>query len=511
MKNLIYIAIACFIISSCDKPEDLGFEDFYDSYLINNLFINADKIIFFEGDPPVTFTAEAFDETENAVVNFDFDVIINETDTLEGKTFSPRETGRYLVHAVANNVESPRIAIDYINPSDITNLNLYYQGYQYLTTEPWSVTGDFILTTSFPDQAVDVEITRSNIPLTISDGRTSVQKEGLRFSEAGHYEVFVDFNGIRTESVDIIVREAKTYEPIDIPVVFHYVNQNPNLEDVEKAIRSYNDVFNNQSIGLSSDASLAQWDNPNWVNAGMSFSMVSMSDISSLEFDGINVISTQNPVTTKTDFDRLANNHILDPNKYLNIFVTEDIDITNSTRPIIVGSAPILEGLSTVETAESRRPYILNYSEPYNSFTMGEFWGLLQTEGCRNDFAKDTYSYIKDGSDPYRTSNCFSGGFDSRWRTDWDTRICLARSAVYFTLQGDESAIAFDCNAPDSGNPAFFYLKNIMDRNGPDNFKRQGTLEFGIDRFRSIITHDQRERMRTVIEYSKFRPTKRNR
>jgi len=107
-----------------------------------------------------------------------------------------------------NNVESPVVPIDYLKPSDINNLKLNYQGYHYLTTEPWSVSGDFILTTSFPDRALDVEITKSNIPLTISDGRTTALKEGIHFSEAGTYQVYVDFNGVRTESIVIVVREA---------------------------------------------------------------------------------------------------------------------------------------------------------------------------------------------------------------------------------------------------------------------------------------------------------------
>ena len=504
MKNLFYILLACFIISACDDFEELGLEEYYDTYLINDVFINVDKIIFFEGDPPVIFTAEAFDETENQVLNFDFVVVINETDTLAGKTFIPSETGRYIAHAIANNVESTRIAIDFINPNDINNLKLFYQGYQNLTTDPWSVTGDFILTTSFPDRAVDVEITRSNIPLTISDGRTTVQKEGLRFTEAGTYQVYVDFNGVRTEPVDIIVREAKAYETVHIPVVFHYVNQNPSFDQIDKAIASYNTIYNNQNIRLTVDDRLSQWDNPSWVNAGMSFSLVSATEIPSLESDGVNLISTTDPIGTKAAFDLIARDNLLDPNKYLNIFVTEDIDNSISVRPIVAGPSPIIQGVSNVETSESRQPYILNISEPYNSFTMGEFWGLLQTDGCRNDFANDTYSYIVGSGDPYLTSNCFSGGFIDNFRTDWDERICAARSEMA------EQRMSTNCNDRINKNPTFFYLKNVMDVNGPDNYKKLGTEEFGIDRFRTIITYDQRERMRAVIDGAGYRPTERN-
>lgn len=529
MKNLLYFLLACLIILSCEDNEELGFEDFYDSYLINDVFINVDRIIFFEGDPPVAFTAEAFDETENQISNFDFVVIINETDTLEGKTFSPTETGRYIAHAVANNVESTRIAIDYINPSDIDNLKLHYQGYQYLTTEPWSVTGDFILTTTFPDRAVDVEITRSNIPLTISDGRITSQKEGLQFSEPGTFQVYVDFNGIKTQPIDIIVREAKTYETINIPVVFHYVNQNPSVDQIEKAIASYNNVFNNQNIVLNPDNRLSQWDNPSWVNAGMAFSLVPMSENQNLESNGINLISTPDPIETKEAFDLIARNNLFDPNKYLNIFVTEDINNSISVRPIVEGPAPVIQGISNVETATSREPYILNIGEPYNSFTMGAFWGLLQTQGCREDFAADTYSFNLEqqgtsgfasyadggGPDPYATSNCRTGGFTDNWRNDWDTRICLARSENYsfnidLNIEAVFTQIALDCRSNNPAFPSFFYINNIMDRNEPDNYKKGGTTEYGIDRFRTIITFDQRERMRAVIQGAKYRPTDRN-
>jgi len=522
MKNLLYFLLACFIIMSCEDNEELGFEDYYDSYLINDLIISSGKIIFFEGDPPVTFSATAFDETENEIVNFDFDLIVNETDTLEGKTFRPTETGRYIIHGIANNVESPRIAIDFVDPSDISNLKLYYQGYRYLTTEPWSVSGDFIITTSFADRAGEIEITRSNIPLTISDGRTTPQKDGIYFSEAGTYQVHVDFNGVKTEPIEIIVREAKEYEPINIPVVFHYVNQNPNMEQIQKAIDSYNDIFNNQSIQLNSDKFLSQWDNPNWVNAGMSFSLVPMSEVTSLSSDGVNLISTNTVIENKADFDLIARNNLLDPNKYLNIFVTEEINNSISIRPILAGPVSTLQGISNIETAESRQPYILNISEPYNSFTMGEFWGLLQTEGCRDDFADDTYSYIKNGNDPYRVAtSCGSGTYiKNNQRSDWDERLCYARSDVYTSVDTDSKGnqtreivrkINFDCRPINPSNPSFFFSNNIMDKSGPDNYKEFGTTEFGIDRFRTIITFDQRERMRAVIEGAKYRPTDRNR
>jgi len=521
MKNLFYFLLAFFIISACEEYQELGLDEYYDTYLINDVIIRADKIIFFEGDPPVKFSAIAFDETENSIVNFDFKVVINETDTLEGNTFLPTETGRYIVHAIANNVESPRIGIDFIKPSDLKNLKLYYQGYNHLTTESWSVSGDFILTTTFADRTGEIEITRSNIPLTISDGRTTVQKEALRFSEAGTYQVFVDFNGIKTESIDIIVREAKTYETIDIPIVFHYVNQNPNMDKIEKAITSYNQIFNNQNIRLNEDPFLSQWDNPSWVNAAMSFSLAPKSDIQSLQSDGVNLISTTNRIETKAAFDLIARNNLLDPNKYLNIYITEDIDNSISIRPIVQGPAPVIQGVSNVETAASRQPYILNISEPFSSFTMGEFWGLLQTEGCRDDFADDTYSYIKDANDPYRIgTSCDGGAFiKNNIRSDWDERLCYARTDVFTSVnedtQGNENRetvrkINVDCRPKNSSNPSFFFTNNIMDKSGPDNYKKLGTSEFGIDRFRTIITYDQRERMRAVIEGAGYRPTKRN-
>lgn len=519
MKNIFYFLLACFIFSACEDYEELGFEDYYDAYLINDVLISSDKNIFFEGDPPVTFTAVAFNETEVQIENFDFIIVINDTDTLEGKTFTPTETGRYFAHAVANNVESPVIPIDFIKPSDINNLELNYQGYRHLTTEPWSVTGDFILTTNFPNRALDVEITKSNIPLTISDGRTTSNKEGIHFSEAGTYQVYVDFNGVKTESINIVVREAIDYEEINIPVVFHYVNQNPSIDQIDKAIASYNDIFNNKNIQLNADDFLAQWDNPNWVNAGMSFSLVPMSEIESLAFDGVNLINTTNSIETNTEFDVIARNNLFDPNKYLNIFVTEDINNTISVRPIVEGPAPVVRGIAHVETAESQRPYILNVSEPYNSFTMGEFWGLLKTEGCTDDYAEDTYSYIKDAVDPYRSVLCDGGAYVKNFsRSGWDARLCYTRSDVYTSVDTDSKGnetrevirkVSFDCAT--NSNPSFFFSNNIMDRDGTDNYKQLGTLEFGIDRFRTIITFDQRERMRTVIEGARYRPTKKNR
>jgi len=253
----------------------------------------------------------------------------------------------------------------------------------------------------------------------------------------------------------------------------------------------------------------------------MSFSLVPTSEVESLESDGLNLISTTDPIESKAAFDVLAKDNLLDPNKYLNIFVTEDISNAISVRPIVAGPVPVVRGIAHVETADSQQPYILNISEPYNSFTMGEFWGLLQTEGCTDDFANDTYSYDKNATDPYRTVPCDGGAYVKNFtRSEWDARLCYTRSDVYTSVDRDSKGnetreiirkVGFDCNASNPSIPSFFFVNNIMDRAGTDNYKKITTLEFGIDRYRTTITHDQRERMRAVIDGARYRPTKRNR
>ena len=502
-KYILLLITAALLFNACSENEDVGFEDYYDTYLIFKVFLESDKFILFEGDPAVNFSATAIDERESNIVNFDYDVVVNNQDTLEGKSFLPQENGRYIFHAVVNGVESERITVDYIDPSQITNLELQYQGYDQLTTESHSVSGDFILLTKFDGRPFNVEITRSNIPLVINDADQVQSKSGLRFSEPGSYNVQAVFGNVTSNSINLTVRPAKSYDEIEMPVVFHYVNKGINTTEVQKAINSYNDVFANSNISLNSDPELSQWDNPSWVNANMRFTLAPMTESNGLIQDGIKFIDTENPINSIADLERLARTNSFDPNKFLNIYVTDDLDMVMGTPPVIPDSGGKISGIASVETAQSNNPFVLVGSDPYNSFAMGQFWGLLSTSNCNTDFAEDTFDFFPDTNDPYNVNSCTGvGGFSDNARTEFDARICLARSAG--------SRIQFDCKPDNPNAPSFFFAKNIMDSDEADIVRDQASGETGLTRFRNTITYDQRDRMRAVIENSRYRPTPRN-
>ncbi len=474
------------LLVACAEEEELGLDIFYDSYKIDKIEITVDRDIFFEGDDPVVFSARAIDRTENPVELFDFKLVVNNTDTLPDKTFIPTESGQYTIRAVANELESNIVRIWYVLESDIRELNLSYEGYTNLTTNPWSVVGDFSLFTKI--NGIPVDVTKSAIPFVVSDGSQTIQRDGLSFSTPGTKTVRASFNGVESESIVFNVREEKDYEIVTLPIVYHYINKTPNESEIQRAIDSYNRIFNNQNIRLNDNELVNQWENPNWVDARLNFVLAETDpDGNALPFLGSRVINTMSTLESEQELLDVIRSNNWDPNKYINVYVTDDIFYEDATRPILDGEN--LQGLTSLNSenvtdSRNKLNFISNTNDPYNSNMLGKYLGLYQPGMCTEDYCDDTFSY----SSTYRPFGGTGGVND-----------------------GGRYNIADDCSVASVNNPTVFYIKNIMDDQIRDvDIADPETGNLTAERIREVITFDQRERMRTVIDHAINRPTAKN-
>lgn len=435
MKRLFPYTYLLFLLllSSCEDNHPVGFEDFYDSYRIANIYLEADREFVFDGDDPVTFIMRANDDFENDIYHFGAVLIVNNTDTLDGLTFLPEKSGQYNVQAHVNNLLSNVVPIKYIDKNDIKSLSLDYQGYDHLTTNPWSVTGDFIITGEVDGFLAKVDLSKSSIPVKFSNGFSTIQRAGVHLNEPGEWMANAAFNGLISESIKFIVREEKEYSPITFPVIYHFINSNPNIDEINRALASYNEIFNNNNIVLNSVFLVNQWENPNWVNAKMNFELVETDPQgNNLEQKGIHTITTagNNPVDTKEKLHQIISENNWNPNEYINIYVGGAGLFPDASLPILEESS--LPGLFTKDSdAIGNRDsldYIYNGTNVYNSNTLGKYFGLYPTyscdesEGCTlpiydcrfsnsnqsvsyeefnvgnscmEDWCDDTYSYVK--------------------------------------------------------------------------------------------------------------------
>ncbi len=496
MKNLFFIlsvGLTICWLTSCEEQEELTLAEFYDSYFIGDVYLSVDREIFFDGDAPVKFSATAFDDFENEIKNFDYDIVTNEGDTLDGKTFKPESTSRTTFRAVVNGISSESIKVDYVNTSEIEFIDLAYEGSNFLTTNPWSVTGDFILTTVVDATVFTYDITKSSIPLVISDGTSTIQRTGFKFAEAGSYTVHAEFNGVKSNSFEFTVREENEYEELEFPIVYHCINFSPLVREVDRAIASYNRIFNNTNVTLDKNDLTDQWENPNWINAGMKFKLAEADEEGNkLANPGIHIINT-NRIDSEEQLFEVMQNNFWNSNKYINIFLSDEYEFISVSQPFLRGAK--LDGLVTRGIDDGggndALQYISNGSEPFNSNTMGQFWGLYNTYECKDDYCDDTFSY--NVSEKYKAFCVTAGG------VLFDCRGQINDGGLYYQAR--------DCSS--GGREQEFSLKNIMD-DGIDD-KEADTTEGGTEltakRMREFITYDQRERMRTVIENSPFRPT----
>lgn len=494
MNNFIFsilLVITICFLTSCEEQEPLSLSEFYDSYLIGNVYLTVDKEVFFEGDPPVEFSATATDDFENEITNFDYIIVTSDGDTLEDRTFKPDKTSRTTFRAIVNDISSEPVKVDFVNTSEIEFIDLTYEGSHYLTTNDWSVTGDFILTTVIDATVFTYDVTKSNIPLKISDGTSTTMRNGLSFEEAGTYSVVAEFNGVKSNTIEFEVRAEKEYEEIELPIVFHCINYSPQVREVDRALKSYNNIFNNSNVTLRKNDLSDQWENPNWVNASMSFTLANEDeDGNMLANAGIHLINTTD-ITSQQQLEREIRNNLWEPKKFINIFLTDDYEYIYASQPFL--SRVRLEGLATRGIDDGSAGdfhYISNGTEPFNSNTMGQFWGLYNTYECEDDYCNDTFDY----------------SVDQKFKA-----FCTNAAGELGGCGGDnDGGVHFqakDCTSED--DQQVFSLKNIMDdgKNDKDADTTEGGTELTPRRMREYLTFDQRERMRVVIENAPLRPT----
>lgn len=497
MKNftLKYIGLLFLglIFNSCEEQDELSLSEFYDSLLIGNIELTVDKNVFFDGDPPVEFSARAWDDFETEVKNFDFVIISSEGDTLDGRTFKPDRTSRTTFRAIVNDIQSEVVTVDYVKTSEIDFIDLAYEGSQFLTTNSWSITGDFILTTIIDATVFSYDITKSNIPLKISNGVTTTQRSGLKFDEPGSFEVFAEFNGVKSESISFEVRAEKEYDEIELPIVYHSINFSPLVREVNRALESYNNIFSNGNIVLAGNDLTNQWENPNWVSAQMKFTLATEDeDGNTLENPGIHFVNTRN-ITNEEELMDVIKENIWNPNEYINIFLTDDFEYIDATRPFLTGAR--LDGLQSRGFDDGSFSdviqFISNGTNPYNSITMGKFWGLYKTFECNEDFCDDTFNYKVDQKFKEFCRNAAGQLFDCRGLVN--------SGGLYFQAK--------NCSGSNEGQ--LFSIKNIMDDDIDDGDAdtTEGGTELTSKRMREFITFDQRERMRVVIGNAPLRPT----
>lgn len=424
---------------------------------------------YVEGEPPINFQINFREQfLSQRFQNTNVKYIIN-GDTTENTSFIPNSTGTQEVYAItAQGLKSNKMLIKSVVSTDLESFDLQYNGIDYLTTNPWSFSGQF------SPLVVANGVTNSfsfNEQMSLFvDGQKQDTWSTLNFVDAGVKRVHFEFKNLRSQEQLITVRAKKDYESVELPIIFHFYKQDDlvNEQLIQFELNRANRLFNAETISAT-DITVKS-DNPNKVNTNIKFYLADRAPSGDLlEKKGIHIIESGNSETTTfSDIVEIGRQNYWDPNHYLNIYVGEgDWSGNGSFNPAGLGGFARLlikeqAGSSTVNS-EPLEPYFNsiflngNLSGNVLAHEIGHVLNLHHnfSRGCTNegDYVKDTYAYTWDSNGP-------------------------------ITPKFEESC-----------EEKKFTKSNVMDYGGT------GTT----------FTYGQRERLHTLIEHGLFIPSPKNR
>ncbi len=416
MKRSPWIILCFLLYLSCSETEEPQ---------IQEIRLTVDKEVALSNLDTVRIQVDVLDGSSQRVENAAVEYLVN-GQPLGSNEFIPTERGIYTIIAQFDGIVSNEVQVEVLDlQEDAESLSLAYDGYSFLTTNDWSLTGDFAVQVDVGGRSVEVD--ESGFTLIINDQPVPAISR-IHFDEAGQYLIRVETPSLSSNTLTVTVREEKSYPLQTIPVVFHNYGVDLLSGDLQKLIDTLNASFNRQVF--TREEVIAGDLNPNAVDLFLRFELAARDpDGFSLASPGLqNIPSPDNefPELTLNLFQSLEETYGWDPEAYVNIWLANSYGFEfpevnpsdegqgSDARGLV--NAPLLEfgemdGLLSLEFPNPRIPVnnpeeisqhillrsisVLTEHPDYIVNRMGYYLGLFDTfeYPCNRlgDFAPDTF------------------------------------------------------------------------------------------------------------------------
>ena len=290
-----------------------------------SISITADREVAILGFEPINLTALAKDRVLQPIEGVEFEFLLDGV-PIPDNVFVPTETGSFILRARAGEVTSMvGVKVFVYSLEEIELLRLQYRGNNYLTTQPWSISGPFFHEITIGTRVHELQSEAFNF---FEDGVEVEQQSEFQYSEAGMHTYHSTFNGSRTNEIKIEVRPEKEYPLLEIPIVFHTYGVDATPGQLADLIDTLNASFNQESQSIERVRN--GFVNPNAVDMRLRFLLASEApDGKRLDGLGLNVIKEDNivPVVEDEKFYELVTEHQWDFEKYVNVWMFNSLSI----------------------------------------------------------------------------------------------------------------------------------------------------------------------------------------
>ncbi|MEO0337764.1 MAG: M43 family zinc metalloprotease [Bacteroidota bacterium] len=321
MSKWITLSILLLGLFSCEDENDLR---------VDQILLSIDKDIVLIKEDTIRMEVQVKDKDFQDLAGVAVKYFANGSPLVDD-LFIPSRRGRYQLSARYGDLESNIETVEVIDINlDMEELILEYDSYRYLTTNDWSISGDFSFqgrykTSLFPLKPPSVTLLLNDAPVDL--------KGGFHFSEAGRYRFTGKTEQLTSNPIDIQVRDRKEFPEITIPVIFHVYNYEVSQNDINRLIDTLNNSFSKSSFTRAQVLSGAI--NPNAVNCYIKFEAVDKAEPGKrLAGAGLNIIHTADgeyPDLSLNYFQTLEEEHNYDPNQVINFWLAPFYDFNFAT------------------------------------------------------------------------------------------------------------------------------------------------------------------------------------
>lgn len=387
-----------------------------DGPIVDEILLTVNKSVALSMGDSILISTQVLSEVDERLQDIPLEYFADDQ-RLDGPVFYPDKVGVFRISARYQDVISTKKDVEVISLEDnITDLKLNYMGNRFLTTEDWSVSGPFTFDVLLDNQAF--QVSTNNIDLLVN-GSPVEERTSLHFDTPGTYSVEAAFGNLRSDPVQLEVREKLQLTEIVIPLIFHDFGQNLDQGQLQGLLDTLNRAFNLTYKKEDVEEGVV---NPNAVNMKLTFEFAEDSPEGfDLSGKGIHRISNQEPIV---DLTKMVEENTWDPQKYVNIWMFTDTDVLDfesfGPYPWVgrgFASKPLtrdfeIPGLRLADANElDLNPGIalgvlsvFGEHPDYIVSLMGYYFGLLNTndEQCANhgDFVEDTRTLTFDSEAP---------------------------------------------------------------------------------------------------------------
>ncbi len=472
MRHLPFYFLLFIGLVSCDEKTEIG---------PSFIFLSVNKDAAFDEGDQIMITASVRDKDQNPLEGFELDYFANDQ-ALDGSIFYPSSAGIYQLTARYNEIESRPVEVRVINLEQETDeLVLNYDGNPYLTTNPWSASGNFTYFARIEEDLFPLPETKVVLKL---DGEPTTQQGAFVFQEAGSPIFQATLNDLSSNEVQLQVRAEKNYDTVTIPIIFHDYGAGINNQQIGSLLDTLNRSFSSNVLSL--DRVVAQELNPNAVDCKIQFVLASAPPPNRrLSAPGLNVVPTPEGEYQAPNlflFKKLEAENNWDPSQYINIWMAPGYDLDfPSIFPNETGGGGGARGLAYT-------PFIEEGSNFLGLPTIGTDPNFPDPNTLSHSILLRSGSILIEHPDYIiNRMGYFLGLFDiMSFACDLEGDFCPDTQAPDLRVSIGPFNTATDC----TGDP--FIMTNHM------SFGRRYTH----------FTYDQRDRMHFVLEHGLFRPRK---